>query len=71
MFFVTEEFTPEERSLLEHHFTSLESPVFALVNLPEAVKGAMFARYSRYAGTVRRLFLEEFALRPNPQSAET
>jgi thymidylate synthase ThyX len=25
------------------------------------VKGALFARYSRYSGTVRRLFLEEFA----------
>ena len=36
-------------------------PVFALVNLPETVKGALFARYSRYSGTVRRLYLEEFA----------
>jgi thymidylate synthase ThyX len=35
--------------------------VFALVNLPETVKGAMFARYSRYQGTLRRLFLDEFA----------
>jgi thymidylate synthase ThyX len=35
--------------------------VFALVNLPETVKGALFARYSRYSGTVRRLYLEEFA----------
>jgi thymidylate synthase ThyX len=31
------------------------------VNLPETVKGALFARYSRYQGTLRRLFLEEFA----------
>ena len=36
-------------------------PVFALVNLPETVKGALFARYSRYQGTLRRLFLDEFA----------
>ena len=56
-----EEFTPEERRLLEPHFTNLDRPVFALVNLPETVKGAMFARYSRYPGTLRRLFLEEFA----------
>jgi thymidylate synthase ThyX len=34
--------------------------VFALVNLPETVKGALFARYSRYPGTLRRLFLDEF-----------
>jgi thymidylate synthase ThyX len=56
-----EEFTPSERKLLEPHFTNLDRPVFALVNLPETVKGAMFARYSRYPGTLRRLFLEEFA----------
>ena len=56
-----EDFTPEERTLLAPHFTNLDRPVFALVNLPETVKGALFARYSRYSGTVRRLFLEEFA----------
>jgi thymidylate synthase ThyX len=53
--------TPEERARLAPHFTDLDGPVFALVNLPETVKGALFARYSRYPGTLRRLFLEEFA----------
>jgi thymidylate synthase ThyX len=56
-----EEFTPEERDLLAPHFTNLDLPVFALVNLPETIKGALFARYSRYPGTLRRLYLEEFA----------
>src|SRR3954452_8481575 len=56
-----ETFTPEERRRLEPHFTNLDRPVFALVNLPETVKGALFARYSRYPGTLRRLFLDEFA----------
>jgi thymidylate synthase ThyX len=56
-----EDFTPEEQALLAPHFTNLDRPVFALVNLPETVKGALFARYSRYSGTVRRLYLEEFA----------
>src|SRR5256714_364309 len=56
-----EEFTPEERAALEPHFTNLDLPVFGLVNLPETVKGALFARYSRYPGTLRRLFLDEFA----------
>jgi thymidylate synthase ThyX len=56
-----EHFTASERALLEPHFTNLERPVFGLVNLPETVKGALFARYSRYPGTLRRLFLEEFA----------
>ncbi|KKK51293.1 hypothetical protein LCGC14_3116410, partial [marine sediment metagenome] len=35
--------------------------MFCVVNLPETVKGALFARYSRYPGTLRRLFLDEFA----------
>jgi len=56
-----ESFTAEEQDLLTPHFTNLDRPVFALVNLPETVKGALFARYSRYSGTVRRLYLEEFA----------
>jgi thymidylate synthase ThyX len=56
-----EHFTDEERERLAPHFTNLDRPVFALVNLPETVKGALFARYSRYAGTLRRLFLAEFA----------
>ncbi len=59
--YVTEEFTSDERSVLARHFTNLEGPVFALVDLPEAVKGAMFARYSRTTKSLRRLFLDEFA----------
>ncbi len=53
--------TPEERARIAPHFTDLDGPVFALTNLPETVKGALFARYSRYPGTLRRLFLDEFA----------
>jgi thymidylate synthase ThyX len=56
-----EDFTAEEQKLLSPHFTNLDRPVFALVNLPETIKGALFARYSRYAGSLRRLYLEEFA----------
>ncbi len=55
-----EEFSPEERKALEPYFTNLDGPVFALVNLPEVVKGALFARYSRSAKSLRRLFLDEF-----------
>jgi thymidylate synthase ThyX len=50
-----------ERDRLRPYVTNLDRPVFALVNLPETVKGALFARYSRYPGTLRRLFLDEFA----------
>src|SRR3954449_794380 len=55
-----ETFTATEQAKLAPHFTNLDLPVFALVNLPETVKGALFARYSRYGGTLRRLFLDEF-----------
>ena len=61
MRYPVEEFTEEERRLLSPHVTNLDRPVFALVNLPETIKGALFARYSRYPGTLRRLYLEEFA----------
>src|SRR6185436_20973285 len=55
-----EEFTDSERNLLSRFFTNLDSPVFAIVNLPEVVKGALFARYSRSPKSLRRLFLDEF-----------
>ena len=55
-----EEFTPREADILRRYFTNLDQPVFALVNLPEVVKGALFARYSRTAKSLRRLFLDEF-----------
>ena len=61
LWFVREDFTEEERARLRPYFTDLEGPVFALVNLPEVVKGALFARYSRTAKSIRRLFLDEFA----------
>ncbi len=61
MRYPVESFTEEERAVLAPHFTNLDRPVFCLVNLPETVKGALFARYSRYPGTLRRLFLDEFA----------
>lgn len=54
------EFTDQERTLLGRYFTNLDGPVFALVNLPEVVKGALFARYSRSSKSLRRLFLDEF-----------
>jgi thymidylate synthase ThyX len=57
----SETFTEPERARLAPHVSDLDGPVFALLNLPETVKGALFARYSRYPGTLRRLFLDEFA----------
>ena len=56
-----ETFTDQERQQLAPYFTNLDGHVFALTNLPETVKGALFARYSRSAKSLRRLFLDEFA----------
>ena len=58
--YMAEEFTPDERALLGRFVTNVDGPVFALVNLPEVVKGALFARYSRSPKSLRRLFLDEF-----------
>lgn len=58
--YIAEDFTAEEADILRRYFTNLDQPVFALVNLPEVVKGALFARYSRTALSLRRLFLKEF-----------
>ena len=55
-----ETFTPQEARALAPYFTNTDRPIFALTNLPETVKGALFARYSRSAKSVRRLFLDEF-----------
>ena len=55
-----ESFTSEEEKALVTYFGNTDNPVFVLTNLPEVVKGALFARYSRSAKSVRRLFLDEF-----------
>jgi len=58
--YAVEQFTANEEDVLRRYFTNLDQPVFALVNLPEVVKGALFARYSRTHKSLRRLFLDEF-----------
>lgn len=66
-----ETFTDDERRILAPYFTNLDGPVFALRNLPEVVKGALFARYSRSAKSLRRLFLDEFLDRVGVAEAGT
>ncbi len=60
MLYAPEQFTDDEATTLRPYFTNLDGPVFALINLPEVVKGALFARYSRSDKSLRRLFLDEF-----------
>ena len=62
MYYASEVFTADEQAVLRRYFTNLDRPVFALVNLPEVVKGALFARYSRSSKSLRRLFLDEFVV---------
>lgn len=54
-------FSPTERERLNAHFSDVDGDVFVLTNLPEAVKGALYARYSRSHKSLKRLFLDEFA----------
>ena len=58
---VPESFTSAETAALAPYFGNTDRPVFVLANLPEAVKGALFARYSRSVKSIRRLFLDEFS----------
>jgi thymidylate synthase ThyX len=49
------------RDLLARFLTDPDGDVFALTGLPEVVKGAVFARYSRSPASVKDLLLDEFA----------
>ena len=62
-------FTDEEARALAPYFTNADRPVFAITHLPETVKGALFARYSRSAKSLRRLFLDEFMGQVGAQAA--
>jgi thymidylate synthase ThyX len=54
------EFSKQEQTILTPYFTNLDQDVFALRNLPEVVKGALFSRYSRTNKSLRRVLLDEF-----------
>jgi thymidylate synthase ThyX len=56
-----ESFTEQQRARLAPFVSDLDAPVFALLGLPDVTCGALFARYSRYPGTLRQLLLDEFA----------
>ncbi len=58
------EFNAAEAAVLGRYFTNLDRPVFALRNLPEVVKGALFSRYSRTEKSLRKVLLDEFINEP-------
>ena len=55
-----DDLTADERARIAPYVTDTVGPVFALTNLPEVVKGALFARYSRSPKSLRRLLIDEF-----------
>lgn len=55
-----EEFTEDQIKILERYVTNTQSHVFALKNLPEVIKGALFSRYSRSSLPLRSLLIKEF-----------
>jgi thymidylate synthase ThyX len=52
--------TADEQELLAPFVSNTDRDVFVLRNLPEATKGAVFARYSRSPRPLRRLLVDEF-----------
>ena len=56
---MTVDLDERERARVSPYVTDATGPVFALTGLPEVVKGALFARYSRSPKSLRRLLLAE------------
>lgn len=57
-----EEFSESQLKILERYVTNTDRNIFALRNLPEVIKGALFSRYSRSTLGLRSLLLREFVL---------
>ena len=57
-----EEFSESQLKILSRYVTNTSSNIFALRNLPEVIKGALFSRYSRSILGLRSLLLKEFIL---------
>ena len=57
-----EEFNESQIKILGRYVTNASSNVFALRNLPEVIKGALFSRYSRSSLGLRSLLLKDFIL---------
>lgn len=64
-----EEFSESQMKILSRFVTNTQSNIFALRNLPEVIKGALFSRYSRSSLGLRSLLLKDFIL--NEETAFT
>ena len=57
---MSEEFTAEERRILERHFSNATDGVFVITTPNQVDRGALMSRYSRSSKSMRRIFLDEF-----------
>ncbi len=57
-----EDFNEEQTKILQRFVTNTTGHIFALRNLPEVIKGALFSRYSRSSLGLRSLLLKDFIL---------
>jgi len=55
-----EEFSENQKAILDKFVTNSDKNIFVLRNLPEVIKGALFSRYSRSYLGLRELLLKEF-----------
>lgn len=60
--YLSEQFTEEETQILKCFFSNVDQPVFVIYNLPEEVIGSLSSLYSRSTKSMRRTFLDNFAL---------
>jgi thymidylate synthase ThyX len=60
-----DDFSKEERLLLDSHFSNTDRRVFAIITPRQVDRGALMSRYSRTDKTMRRIFLDEFIKNPN------
>ncbi|HKG42315.1 MAG TPA: FAD-dependent thymidylate synthase [Nitrososphaeraceae archaeon] len=61
----SDDFSKEERLLLDSHFSNTDRRVFAIITPRQVDRGALMSRYSRTDKTMRRIFLDEFIKNPN------
>src|ERR687897_1109769 len=60
-----DDFSKEERLLLDSHFSNTDRRVFAIITPRQVDRGALMSRYSRTDKTMRRVFLDEFIHNPD------
>jgi thymidylate synthase ThyX len=63
-----EDFTENQKIILERYVTNTSGHIFVIRNLPEVIKGALFSRYSRSNLGLRSLLLKEFISNDNESS---